>query len=81
MISKLRMRVKMMYFILWDLPRKCYIQRCFGWEGRDKGNSLESGKVVSDARPRTTKEAHDVTPYSWQGLRTRRNVLPALGSE
>ena len=77
-ISKLRMRVKMMYFILWDFPGK----RCVVRVGRTgQRNSLESTKVVSNARPRTTKEAHDVTPYSWQDLRTRWNVFPALRSE
>ena len=35
-ISKLRMRVKMMYFILWDFPGKRY-PALFEREGRDKG--------------------------------------------
>jgi len=42
-ISKLRMRVKMMYFILWDLPRKCY-PALFRWEGRDKGTHSRVAK-------------------------------------
>ena len=42
-ISKLRMRVKMMYFILWDFPGKRY-PALFGWEGRDKETHLRVAK-------------------------------------
>lgn len=42
------------------------IPALFRWKGREveAKDSLERGKAVSDARPRTAEESHDVAPYS-----------------